>query len=429
MSGTGTQAAAPRSTLQLLRDRDFGGIFWGKLIGVVGVWAYAVAAAIAVYDATGSALAVGLVGAAQFVPQIVFAPLSGTWADRGNPARQLVAGRILCTVGAGGLALWTQLVSPGGWTLTTGVLIGSLTVGMGFVVGGPAMQSVVPRLVTRDELPTAMALNVAPMTVARVLGPVLGAGFVAATGPAAGFAFAALGQVIFLVLLLVVVRIPEIPRPTGDADFSVRSAWRFVRSDGALLLLLLAVAAVTFGAEPSITLAPALAETFGSGAWLVGALTASFGGGSAVGLAIVGPLGRHGHANRPVTAGLGCLTVGMAIAAASPWVAGALAGFAVAGAGFTLAVTAISTAVLMRVPDHLRGRVMAFWMVCFVGFRPVASLTAGLVSDAVSPQLALVVMLAVTGVATAACAWRRPADQPQPAAPAPTSTAGSVQPA
>lgn len=392
----------PRGSLALLFDRDFGGLFWGKLIAVVGVWAYAVAAAIVVFDATGSTLAVGMVAAAQFVPQLVLAPVSGARADRGSARRQLVAGRVLCLVGAGGLAVWMQLVRPDGWELAVAVFIGSLTVGLGFVVGGPAMQSVVPRLVTREELPRAMGLNVAPMAVARIAGPVLGATFVAATGPAASFAFAALGQMIFLVALAF-VRIPEVEPAAQGTDYSVRAAWRHVRSDRVLLVLLLAVAAVTFGAEPSITLAPALADEFGGGAALVGALTATFGAGSAVGILLVTWLGRGDRTTIAVVGGLACLTAGMVVAAVSPWVAGALIGFGVAGAGFPMTVTSVSTAVLLRVPIPMRGRVMAFWMMCFVGFRPIAALVAGFLADAVSVHLAIAAMAAVTLAALVMC--------------------------
>ncbi|WP_420112101.1 MFS transporter [Pseudactinotalea sp.] len=399
-------AAPPRSTARLLLDRDFGGLFWGKVISIVGVWAFSVATAIAVFDATGSTLAVGVVAGAQFVPQLVLAPLSGTWADRGDPRRQIILGRLLCLIGAGGLAAWVQLVEPAGWDLAVAVLLGSLTVGFGFSIGGPAMQSVTPRLVSRDELPRAMGLNTAPMTVARVAGPVVGASLVATLGPAAGIAVAALGQLAFLVLL-VFVRIPRNPPRESGTDYSVRAAWRHVRSDPGLLLLLLAVTAVTFGAEPSITLAPALAADLGSGAHLVGALTATFGLGSAVGLALVTWLSRPERTIVMLLTGLGCLTAGMGAAAALPWVAGAMAGFAIAGAGFTIGVTSVSTAVLLRVPDYLRGRVMAFWMICFVGFRPVASTLAGTVADAASVRWAILATVLVTAAAMVAITRQR----------------------
>jgi len=392
--------------MQLLLDRDFGGLFWGKVISIVGVWAFSVAAAIAVFEATGSTLAVGLVAGAQFVPQLVLAPLSGTWADRGDPRRQIILGRLLCLVGAGGLALWVQLVAPTGWGLALAVLLGSLTVGFGFSIGGPAMQSVTPRLVSREELPRAMGLNTAPMTVARVVGPVVGAALVAAMGPAAGIAVAALGQLVFLLLLLA-VRIPANEPRAADTDYSVRAAWRHVRSDPGLLLLLLAVTAVTFGAEPSITLAPALSADLGYGPEMVGALTATFGIGSAVGLLLASWLGRPERTVVLLLLGLGGLTAGMGTAAALPWLGGALAGFAIAGAGFTIGVTSVSTAVLLRVPEHLRGRVMAFWMICFVGFRPVASTLVGVVADAASVRWAIVTMVLATAAAMIAIARRR----------------------
>lgn len=396
-----TAGPRPRRTLQLLADRDFGGLFWGKLVSIVGIWAFSVATAIAVFDATGSTLAVGVVAGAQFVPQLVLAPASGSWADRGDPRRQIVLGRILCLAGTGTLAAWVHLAAPTGWTLAGGVLVGSLTVGLGFAVGGPAMQSVVPRLVTRDELPRAMGLNTAPMTVARVTGPVVGAALVAAVGPAAGIGAAALGQLVFLVLLGV-VRIPAAAPRDRDTDYSIRAAWQHVRADKGLLLLLLAVTGVTFGAEPSITLAPALAADMGGGPALVGALTATFGGGAAAGLLVLSWFGRPERTVTMVAVGLGALTGGMALAAALGWVAAALTGFAIAGAGFTIGLTSLSTAVLLRVPEHLRGRVMAFWMICFVGFRPVASALVGTVSDAASARWAIAATVVVTAVATAA---------------------------
>lgn len=411
---TTTTSAAPRSTLQLLLDRDFGGLFWGKLLSIVGVWAFSVATAIAVFDATGSTLAVGLVAGAQFVPQLVLAPASGTWADRGDPRRQIILGRLLCLIGAGGLAGWVQVVQPTGWSLATAVLIGSLTVGFGFSVGGPAMQSVVPRLVTREELPRAMGLNTAPMTVARVGGPVVGAALVTASGPAAGIAVGALGQVAFLVLL-VLVRIPPNERREENTDYSVRAAWRYVRSDRGLLLLLVAIVAVTFGAEPSITLAPALAADLGAGSTMVGALTATFGAGSALGLLVVTWLSQPDRTIALVLSGLGALTLGMGTAAALSWTAAALTGFAIAGAGFIIGVTSISTAVLLRIPEHLRGRVMAFWMICFVGFRPVASTLVGTISDAASVRWAVVATVLVTASAMVAVVRRRSLVNEEPA--------------
>ena len=93
-------------------DPVFGALFWGKIFSVVAVWTHGIVAAIVMYDVTGSALMVGLVGVAQFAPQLVLSPTSGKWADTGNPARQILLGRVLCTAGSGVIAGWL-FVQPG----------------------------------------------------------------------------------------------------------------------------------------------------------------------------------------------------------------------------------------------------------------------------------------------------------------------------
>src|SRR6201999_4397866 len=106
LSAQATAPPQPRGAFRLLIDPAFGALFWGKLFAGTGVWIHGIVAAIVVFDATGSALMVGLVGVAQFGPQILLSPTSGKWADAGNPARQILIGRVLCVVGSGALALW-----------------------------------------------------------------------------------------------------------------------------------------------------------------------------------------------------------------------------------------------------------------------------------------------------------------------------------
>ena len=172
MTAEATAPPRPRGALGLMFDPVFGALFWGKMFAVVAVWTHGIVAAIVMYDATRSALMVGLVGVVQFGPQLSLSPTSGKWADTGNPARQILLGRVLCVAGSGSAAAWL-FVDPGlqGMSAAIPVLIGSLLVGFGFVVGGPAMQSIVPNLIRDGELSTAMALNSIPMTVGRIVAP------------------------------------------------------------------------------------------------------------------------------------------------------------------------------------------------------------------------------------------------------------------
>jgi hypothetical protein len=84
-----------------------------------------------------------------------------------------------------------------------------------------------------------------------------------------------------------------------------------------------------------------------------------------------------------------------------PTPAAALPGFALAGLGMTLAVASLSSLLQQRLPDHLRGRVMALWSVGFLGSRPFAAALNGAVADLVSVGAAL----GLVAVSMVAAAW------------------------
>lgn len=392
-----------RGAFGLVIDPVFGGLFWGKLLSSFGVWVHGVVAAIVVFAATHSALAVGLVSVFQFAPQLLLTPLSGTMADRGHVWGQMLGGRILCALGSLSLALWFIWQGQvAGWSGAIPVLAASLLVGLGFVLGGPAQQSVIPRLVRADELPTAMMLNTTPMTVARIAGPAVGALVAGQIGPAPAFALAA-GTHLFFAAIIAVIRFPK-PEPHSSAmDYSVRAAMRHIWHDKPLLLLLIAVTAAGVGSEPTITLAPALAHTLDGGDGLVGALTTCFGLGAGLGLVAVTSAGvRFGQA-RVTFIGLSALATGMLIAASMPWTPAALIGFGISGLGFTWTMSTASTMVQQRAPVELRGRVMAFWMIGFVGGRPLAAAGLGGVADLTGVHMAIGTMCVLLAVAALAC--------------------------
>jgi MFS family permease len=402
--------AAPlrsRSALGLMFDPVFGALFWGKMFAVVAVWTHGIVAAIVMYDATRSALMVGLVGVVQFTPQLLLSPTSGKWADTGNPARQILFGRVLCIAGSGSAATWLFLEpSLKGMSAALPVLIGTALVGFGFVVGGPAMQSIVPTLIRDGELSTAMALNSIPMTIGRIAGPAAGAYLAAHLGSAAGFAVSA-GLHLVFALFLLAVRFPAPPARRTDTDYRVRAAVKYVWRDRPLLLALVAVTTVGFASDPSITLTPSVADELGGGARLVGTLSAVFGIGAAVGMAALALMGGRMASARVSSFGLAGLAAGCAVLAVGTETAVAMAGFAVAGLGFGWAMTGLSTVVQERAPEELRGRIMALWLVGFLGSRPIAAALLGGTADLVSVQAAFAVAAALTLAVTL---WCRPAN-------------------
>lgn len=400
-----TAPPKPRRALGLMFDPVFGALFWGKMISVVAVWTHGIVAAIVMYDATRSALMVGLVGVAQFAPQLVLSPTSGKWADTGNPARQILVGRVLCVAGSGFTAAWL-FVEPAqqGLSAALPVLLGTLLVGFGFVVGGPAMQSIVPDLIRDGELSTAMALNSIPMTIGRILGPASGAYLAAHLGAAAGFGISAALHLVFAILLLI-VHFPAPPERLNDTDYRVRVALKYVWRDRPLLLALVAVAAVGFASDSSITLAPSMADELGGDARLIGMLSASFGIGAAVGMAVLAIMAGRMVSTRVSAIGLAGLGAGCAVLVTATNPAVAIAGFALAGLGFGWAMTGLSTLVQERAPEELRGRIMALWLVGFLGSRPIAAALLGGAADVFTVHTAFAIAAALCVIVAL---WCRP---------------------
>jgi MFS family permease len=412
-SHAATVPPAPRGSFRLLADPIFGPFFVGKLLSTAGIWIHNVVAAILAFELSGSAFVVGLVSVAQFGPQLIFAPLSGAMADRGDRRRQVVLGRVIAAAGSGGLALWIAVVGvdglPGAWP----VVAAALVVGIGFVVGGPAMNALIPALVRPNELAGAVALNSVPFTIARAGGPAIGAVVAASAGPATAFAIAAATNLLF-VAILVPLRVRSRAETSGG-DRRVRAGLAYLRQDRAILLLLVGVGAIGIGADPVITLTPSLSAGFGQGSTLVGVFASSFGVGAGAAFLILGTLRRRIGLPRLGTLGLVLLAAGTAATGLAPTPAIAIGALLVGGAGMTMSLTSLSTQLQQRLPDELRGRVMALWSVAFLGSRPVAAAVNGAVADALTPLVALLCVAAVVGVAAIWCRPARLAARPTPA--------------
>lgn len=392
-----------RGSLELLFDPVFGPYLFGKLLSTAGIWIYNVVAAILAYELSGSAFVVGMVSVAQFVPQILFAPLSGAMADRGSRRTQLIVGRLVSAVGAGVLALAVALLGPDGLPGAWVVVVAAFVVGIGFVIGGPAMNALVPSLVGPLELDKAVALNSLPITLARAAGPAIGALIAVTAGPALAFAIAGAANAAFAAILVPLRIRPWSPSVGGDRR--VRAGVRYLREDRGIILLLFGVAAIGGGSEPVITLTPALVDGLGAGTAFVGTLVSAFGAGAGAGLIVLSAVNRRLGQVRVGTAGM--MLMGGAIAATglSPSPGFALVALFFAGVGMTLALTSMNTALHQRLPEEYRGRVMGLWAVGFLGSRPVAAATNGAIAEATSVTVAFLLSGALI---IAVGAWLRP---------------------
>jgi len=381
-----------------------GPLFWGHFAASMGIWTHNLASAVLAYSLTGSAGFVGLVTALQFLPQVLLGPWAGALSDRGNLARQIATGRLVCAGGSGGLGVWaiaTAGTGPPAWP----VAACSCLVGVGIVIGGPSSHALMPTLVRPGELRSVTVLSNLPSTLARVFGPALatvvairfGAGvslaIAAATNALSGLVFAWMSQ--------------RIPRRTASGGSSIRTSVLAVWRDPPLLLLFLSAMVISTGSDPSTTLTPAMAAGYDGGDGLVGVLATSFGAGAAVGIFTIPWWTRYADPARLTWLALvmmgGCLAV---VALAGP-LALTVVFFTLAGVGMGVALITTTYLLQHRVAPGIRGRVTSLWFVAFLGARPVAALLSGTVADHSSVEAALGVVAALVLAGASACSPRR----------------------
>ena len=378
--------AGPLSGFRALRHPNFR-LFWlGQLVSLAGTWMQSVAQGWLLHRLTASALMLGLLSFAQFIPVLPLALWAGVVADRVDKRRLLLLTQSLMLVQASLLAL----------AVSSGVVQPWMVLGLAFVYGCvntfdlPARQAFVIEMTGREDLTNAIALNSAAFNTARIVGPSI-AGLVLATlGEAACFWINAVSFVAVIVALLA-LRLPprEGPRETRSHGSvlveGVAYAWRntSLRS----LLLLLAICA-GLGFQYNVLLPVYTRDLLKAGPGVYGALLASFGVGS-----LLAALRMTMHLDRWALRRhllLGLVLSGVGFAGFA-WVhvlwfmmlMGALSGF-----GLILYISSTNVLVQMTTADEYRGRVMSIYTLMFLGTAPFGALLAGAIAERFGAPLA-----------------------------------------
>jgi MFS family permease len=164
-----------------------------------------------------------------------------------------------------------------------------------------------------------------------------------------------------------------------------------VGSNPVIPWLLLATFAVGWASDPVSTLAPAYADMFGLNGAFVGAQLTAFGIGAAAGIIGVGVVyGRLGRNQAPV-AGAVILAIGTVAYATAPEPGVGLVALAIAGFGSLVAMATLNSNLQGRLAEVMRGRVMAFWLMAYLGAKPFAGLIDGAIADVFGPRIGILV--------------------------------------
>ena len=203
--------ALPRS-LAPLRHRRYAALWSGAFASNIGTWMETIGVGIFVTKTTGLAGAAGLVGAAAFLPNGLIGPLGGALADRYPRRGLMITGTLVQTALAGVLTVLAALGEAEVWAVVVIVFVS----GCANAIVLPAYQAMLPELVPREDLPSAVALGALQYNLGRVIGPLL-AGIVISLG---GYEMAfAVNTLSFLAVIAAVapLRLPPPKRVLGES--------------------------------------------------------------------------------------------------------------------------------------------------------------------------------------------------------------------
>jgi MFS family permease len=354
-----------------------------------------------VYKLTKSAALLGVFGFANQIPILLLASIGGYVGDRYNRHRSVIATQtasmILAFVLAGLTLSGAIHDARDAWV----VIFIAFLVGVVNAFDVPIRQAFLVQMVGKEDLPNAIALNSSIFNGARVVGPAI-----------AGFAIAWIGEgwcfflngVSFLavIIALLAMRLPPVERkPSTESPLrSLMQGFRFAMSDVPIRSALLLLSWLSLlGLQYSVFLPIFANDILHGGPRGLGLLMSSAGVGAVLGALHFAARTEYTGLARWIAGTATICGIGLIVFSESRVFWLSMVVLFVVGFSATVQMAATNTIIQNRVPDELRGRIMAVYATMFMGVQPIGSLLAGGVAKRIGAPhtLAIFGLLVLTG--------------------------------
>ncbi len=400
--------AARPGMFRSLRVRNYRLYASGQLISLTGTWMQRVAQDWLVLQLTNSGTALGIVTALQFGPALLLGPWGGVLADRGDKRHIL----LVTQSGIAIAALVLGLLDVTGVVAYWHVLALALVLGVISAIDTPVRQSFVVEMVGKDDLPNAVGINSTIFNLGRILGPAVAGIVISAVGTGWAFLANALSGIAVLGALRA-MRTSELhpSPPVLRAAGQLREGVAYVRGRPDLILPMVLIFVIgTFGLNFQITTALLAKQVFHRTASGYGLLSTMLAVGAFGGAVLA--TRRTGRPSQVFLLAAASVFGVLEIAAGLMpdfWATAAV--LVPTGLAMLTLTTAANASVQLGVAPTMRGRVMALYLMCFMGGTPLGAPIVGWLAGFAGPRWGLIgggaiCLLAILGVA-ATSAWHR----------------------
>jgi len=376
-----------KKTFSSLSIKNYRKYALSQLLSLVGTWMQGTGQSWLVLVITHSATDLGIVVALQTLPTLLLGPYAGLIADRVDKRKLLFWLQVAMGLQALVLAIWT-------FTKTINydeLLVMAVILGINNCFENPARQAFVLEMVGRDEVRNAISLNSTFVNVARAIGPAIAGIIIAYAGESWCFALNAI-SFIPVGMALWSMDVDDL-KPSADLKRSkgqLTEGFSYVRRTPQLLVPLVMMGLIgTFTYEFQVTLPVLAKNTFHGGSAAFGIMTAMMGVGAIVGGLLVAAKGRSG--TKALMVSVAVFGAAMAVSAVAinlywEYLSLLFVGFA------SVAFLAMGNSTLQLVSSpEMRGRVMAFWAIAFIGTTPIGGPTIGWIAGHFGARTAIAV--------------------------------------
>lgn len=379
---------------------DFRLFWYGSIISNIGSWMQAVAQGWLILQLTDSAFYLGLVGLVRAIPALSITLFGGVLADRMDRRRLLIFTQSSAAVLAIilGILDFTNVVTV--WQILLLAFLSSVVM----AIDNPARQALVPDLVGKENIASAVGLNSAAWNSAAIVGPSVAGILVAAISTSGAFFLNGLSYFAVVYALWRIAPRPQAPRAPQSILSNLTEGLAFMVKDRRIWGLLVVLSVPTFFGRPYLQLMPIFAQdVLHKGASGYGFLMAATGVGALAGALTVGRFGRSGHKGLSlmiITLIFAITLVGFAL---SHWFVPSLALLLAVGATQTLFMAITNTLLQLNVPETMRGRMMSLYTLIPMGLMPLGSMVLGTIGSAIGVPVTVaagaIIVLAFTIVA------------------------------
>jgi MFS family permease len=397
------EAREDRSALAFLKvfqHRNYRLFFTGQLVSLMGTWITNVTQGWLVYSLSHSPLLLGVTSFASAVPVFFFSAFGGAISDRFDRRRTLLITQSAACVESAALAILTL----GHWIQVWEIVCLALVQGFINAFDVPTRQAMVVEMVGKDDLRHAISLNSMMFNLARVVGPSIAGILIALAGAGVCFSIDAFsyGAVILCVYLMQFAARP--PRKHSAPFRAVKEGFIYVWGEREIRVSLMLMAMCSAFGAAYLTLLPAFArDVLHQGSEGLGFLYTGVGAGAFMGAyALARVPNRHLFAT-PVAAALS-FGLWLILFSQSHWFGLSLALLLPAAFSLMLLGGSTNSIIQMVSRDDMRGRVVAFYAMGFMGMLPWGSLILGWVAEHFGTGRA-VAMGGVICILAAGLAW------------------------